>query len=113
MQRPVVRDQRGPAIRELAESGRETHHWRGRHAEVHDRVYLFETVIDRGAHWAIRHIEIEDAGGVLRYGWEHLEDEHGFLAEGEIEPEAWELERVTVQEFEAAWSSDGTAPTAT
>ena len=75
-----------------------------------DRAYLFETVIDNGAHCTIRHIEIEDTGRVLRYGWEHLEDEHGFLAEGEIEPEAWGLERITVQDFEAAWSSGGADP---
>lgn len=88
----------------MAESGRETCHWRGRHAEVPDRVFLFETVIDRGAHWAIRHVEVEDGGRVLRYGRDHLEDEHGFLAAGEIEPEAWGLERITEQDFEAAWS---------
>ncbi|WP_165970568.1 hypothetical protein [Actinomadura sp. 6K520] len=41
-----------------------------------------------------------------------LEDEHGFLAEGEIKPEAWGLERITVQAFEAAWSSGDTAPAA-
>lgn len=105
-----MRDQRGPAIQKLAESGRVTHHWRGRHAEVQDRLYLFETVIDHGAHWAIRHIEIEDTGRVLRYNWEHLEDEHGFLAEGEIEPKTWGLERITAQDFAAAWSSGATDP---
>lgn len=107
-----MRDQRGPVIRALAESGRKTHHWRGRHAEVDDRVFLFETVIDHGMHWAIRHIELEDTGGVLRYDWDHLEDEHGFLAEGEIKPETWGLERITVPAFEAAWSSGDTAPAA-
>lgn len=113
MRRSAVRDRRGPAIRALAESGRETYHWRGRHADVPDRVLLFETVIDRGAHWAIRHIEIEDTGGVLRYGFDHLEDEDGFLAEGEMEPEAWGLERITAQDFEAAWSRNDGEPAAT
>ncbi|NDU76803.1 hypothetical protein GWI34_29870 [Actinomadura sp. DSM 109109] len=106
MQRPGMRDQRGPAIRALAESGRETYHWRGRHEDTPGRV-LFETVIDRDAHWTIRHIEIENSGKVLRYDWTHLEDEYGFLAEGEMEPEAWGLERITAQDFEAAWTRYG------
>lgn len=99
-----MRDQRGPAIRALAESGRATHHWRGRHDEVDDRLFLFETIIDQGAHWPIRHIEVEDTGRVLRYSWQHLEDEHGFLAEGEMDPEAWGLERITAQIFETTWA---------
>lgn len=108
-----MRDQRGPALRALAESGRDTYHWRGRHEDVPDRLFLFETVIDDGAHWAIRHVEIEDSGRVLRYSWEHLEDKDGFLAEGEMEPEAWGLERITAEDFEAAWTRRHSGPTAT
>jgi hypothetical protein len=85
----VVSDQRGPAIRVLAESGRDRYHWRGRHPEFPEVVFLFETVIDDGEHWAIRHLELHGDGRVLRYWWEHLEDQDGFLAAVALQPCAW------------------------
>lgn len=105
---PVVSDQRGPAIRALAESDRERYHWRGRHPEFPEVVFLFETVIDDGEHWAIRHLERHTSGRVLRYWWKHLEDRDGFLAEGTLRPEEWGLERLTEAEFATTWAS-GTA----
>ena len=78
---PAVSDQRGPAIRALAQSGRQRHHWRGNHRELPDVVFLFETVVDRGEHWAIRHLELHASGRVLRYWWDHLQDGDGFLAD--------------------------------
>jgi hypothetical protein len=104
----MLRDQRGPAIRALAESGRERYHWRGCHPEVPEVVFLYETVIDGGAHRAIRHVELHTGGRVLSYWWGHLQDEDGFLAEGALQPEEWGLERLTAAEFAAAWAS-GTA----
>jgi hypothetical protein len=76
----VVSDQRGPAIRALAGSGRQRYHWQGRHPDFPDVVYLFETVIDGGEHWTIRHLELHSGG-----------------------------ERLTEAEFAAAWTH-GTAP---
>jgi hypothetical protein len=104
----MVSDQRGPAVRVLAESGRQRHHWRGRHPEVPETVFLYETVIDHGEHWAIRHAELREGGHLLRYWWGHLEDEDGFLAEGALQPVEWGLERLTEAEFAAVWAS-GTA----
>jgi hypothetical protein len=103
----VVRDQRGPAIRALAESGRQRYHWRGCHPEFSDVVFLYETVIDDGEHWAIRHVELHRGGRVLRYWWGHLEDDAGFLAEGALQPMEWGLERLTGAEFTAAWARGG------
>ena len=102
----MVSDQRGPAIRALAESGRQRYHWRGRHPELPDVVFLLETVIDGGEHWAIRHLELHTGDRLLRYWWEHLEDEDGFLAEGALQPTEWGLERLPAAEFAAAWQSD-------
>jgi hypothetical protein len=104
----VVRDQRGPAIRALAESGRERYHWRGGHPEFPGVVFLFETVIDGGEHWAIRHMKLHTGGRMLRYWWGHLEDADGFLAEGALQPAEWGLDRLSEVEFAAVWTS-GTA----
>jgi hypothetical protein len=101
----VVSDQRGPAIRALAESGRQRYHWRGCHPELPDVAFLYETVIDGGEHWAIRHLELHTSGRVLRYWWGHLEDSDGFLAEGALQPAEWGLERLTEGEFAAVWAS--------
>lgn len=105
----MVSDQRGPAIRALAQSGRQRHHWRGCHPEVPDVVFLFETVVDRGEHWAIRHLELHADGRVQRYWWEHLEDTDGFLAEGALQPAEWGLDRLIAAEFAAVWESDATS----
>jgi hypothetical protein len=101
----VVSDQRGPAIRALAESGRQRYRWRGCHPEVPDVTFLYETVLDDGEHWAVRHVELHRDGRVLRYWWGHLEDADGFLAEGALQPAEWGLERLTEAEFAAAWDS--------
>lgn len=101
----MVRDQRGPAIRALAESSRERYHWRGCHPEFPEVVFLLETVVDDGEHWAIRHLEVYTDGRALRYWWGHLEDRDGSLAEGALQPQEWHLERLTEAEFAAAWES--------
>jgi hypothetical protein len=101
----MLSDQRGPAIRALAESGKERYHWRGIHPEFPTVVFLFETVVDDGEHWAIRHLELHTGGRVLRYWWEHLEDRDGFLASAALQPEEWGLERLTEAEFSTEWAS--------
>lgn len=103
----MLRDQRGPAIRALAESGKVRYHWRGSHPDVPGVVFVLETVVDGGEHWAIRHLELMEDGRVLRYWWEHLEDCDGFLVEGALQPEEWGLERLTETQFVAEWAGGG------
>ena len=107
----MLSDQRGPAIRALAESGKERHHSRGIHPEFPTVVFLFETVVDDGEHWAIRHLELHTGGRVLRYWWEHLGDRDGFLASAALQPEEWGLERLTEAEFATEWASSTDSPT--
>jgi hypothetical protein len=101
----VLNDQRGPVIRALAESGRERYHWRGSHPDFPGVVFMFETVIDDGEHRAIRHLELHAGGTVLRYSWEHLEDQDGFLTDTALQPDIAGLARLAEPEFTAAWVS--------
>ena len=68
--------------------------------------FLYETVIDDGEHWVIRHVELHGDGRVSRYWWGRLEDADGFLAEGALQPAEWGLERLAEIEFAAAWARD-------
>ena len=65
--------------------------------------YLFETGEDG---WPVRQIEVYDAGPVLRYGPEHLEDRFGGLGQGRLDEfEDWAGWEITAEEFERRWAA--------
>ena len=63
--------------------------------------WLFETDDE---FWPERQIQIYDAGQVLFYHREHLQDLYGGLSEASLDPEEFEEFRITRAEFEQAWS---------
>ena len=55
----------------------------------------------------LRQIEVYDAGPALRYGPDHVEDEHGQLGYGEFaNGEDWSRWSVSASEFEEVWARD-------
>ncbi|GAA3142951.1 hypothetical protein GCM10010466_37410 [Planomonospora alba] len=99
-----MHEQRRQAIRALDESDRPHLYWHGVDGDGH--VWLFETVIDDGGeYWPVRHAELGSDGVARRYSWRHLEDEHGFLAEGPLYPDDFGLNRLTAEEFTTLWEA--------
>ena len=99
-----MKDQRGPAIRALAESARERRYWRYEHTEPDEGagLWYFECVRDGEEWWCIRQIA-PDPDGVSGYDWAYLEDERGFLTDQPIDPDEAQLQAISASEFEAAW----------
>jgi hypothetical protein len=63
--------------------------------------YLFEVDVDM---WPTQQIEVYDFGPILRYGPEHVEDEHGGLGEVRLdELEDWSEWEMSAIEFERVW----------
>ncbi|GAA3423188.1 hypothetical protein ACWDTT_14275 [Streptosporangium sandarakinum] len=97
-------DRRVETIRALDESDRRHWYWHGVDGDGH--VWLFEAVIDDGGeYWPVRHAELGSDGVARRYSWRHIEDEHGFLAEGPIYPDDFGLNQVTAEEFATLWAA--------
>ena len=98
-----MEDQRGPAIRSLAEGAAPRRHWRHEHRETDESAgtWYFECVLHEGEWWCIRQVA-PHAGGVSVYDWEHLRDDHGFLTDQPLEDDA-PVEPITADEFDAAW----------
>ena len=67
-----------------------------------ESTWLYETVEDRGELVVIRQVEVDPAGAVRGYGWQHREDEHGMLTEQPITPED-EVDRIDRTVFDVAW----------
>jgi len=64
--------------------------------------YLFE-VDDAG--WPIRQIEAYDAGPVLRYGPEQVEDDYGGLGQARLDEfEDWSEWEISATDFERVWN---------
>ncbi|WP_433250548.1 hypothetical protein ACQPYK_04355 [Streptosporangium sp. CA-135522] len=100
----MLQDRRKETIRALDESDRPHWYWHGVDDDGH--VWLFETVIDDGGeYWPVRHAELGSDGLARRYSWSHIEDEHGFLAEGPIYPDDFGLNPLTAQEFATLWEA--------
>ncbi|GHE27825.1 hypothetical protein GCM10017673_32620 [Streptosporangium violaceochromogenes] len=100
----MLRDQRKAAIRALDESGRPHRYWHGTDGDGH--IWLFETVADDGGeYWPVRHAELGADGVVRRYSWRHIDDEHGFLAEGPLHPDDFGLRPLTAEEFATLWNA--------
>ncbi|MFJ2028531.1 hypothetical protein [Streptosporangium sp. NPDC087985] len=100
----MLQERRRDAIRALDESDRPHWYWHG--VDDAGRVWLFETVIDDGGeYWPVRHAELGSDGLARRYSWRHIEDEHGFLAEGPIYPDDFGLNRLTEEEFATLWAA--------
>ena len=66
-------------------------------------VYLFQVGEDG---FAVRQIEVYDAGPVLRYGPGHLEDRYGFLTSVRLtgDGEDWSPYAIAGEEFERFWA---------
>lgn len=102
----MLQDRRRAAIRALDESGRPHLYWHGVDDDGH--VWLFETVVDDGGeYWPVKHAELGSDGLARRYSWDHIEDEHGFLAEGPIYPDDFGLHPLTIEEFATLWEALG------
>ncbi len=69
-------------------------------------VWYFE-VGDDG--WPVRHIEVYDAGRLLRYGARHEGDRYGGLGMASLFDldEDWSRFEITAAEFEQVWDSNG------
>ncbi|WP_326819569.1 hypothetical protein [Streptosporangium sp. NBC_01756] len=100
----MLQDRRRAAIQALDESDRPHLYWHG--LDDDGRIWLFETVIDDGGeYWPVRHAELGSDGLARRYSWRHLQDEHGFLAEGPIYPDDFGLNSLTEEEFATLWAA--------
>ncbi|GIH91084.1 hypothetical protein ACFFMN_08815 [Planobispora siamensis] len=100
----MLQDQRRYMIRTLDESDRPHLYWHG--VDGDGRIWLFETVVDDGGeYWPVRHAELGSDGLARRYSWRHLEDEHGFLAEGPLYPHDFGLNPLTAEEFTTLWTA--------
>jgi hypothetical protein len=67
--------------------------------------YFFEVGADG---CPIRQMEVYDHGPTLRYGPDNEEDQHGMLAQGQLDStEDWAPWSITRDVFEKAWSQDG------
>jgi hypothetical protein len=63
--------------------------------------------------WPIRQIEIYDAGPVLRYGPDRIEDAYGYHGETALgERDEWSKWEISATEFERIWMelAQGEAP---
>ncbi|MBB2909171.1 hypothetical protein FHS43_000417 [Streptosporangium becharense] len=100
----MLQNPRVATIRALDESDRPHMYWHGMDVDGH--VWLFETVIDDGGeYWPVRHAELGPDGISRRYSWDHIEDEHGFLAEGPLYPDDFGLNALTAEEFGTLWAA--------
>jgi hypothetical protein len=66
-------------------------------------VWFFEVGEDG---WPVRQIEVYDAGRVLRYGSDHLEDRYGGLGEASLydSGDEWSDFEITTAEFAHMWN---------
>ncbi|GAA3443738.1 hypothetical protein [Planomonospora venezuelensis] len=100
----MLQEQRKHMVRALDESDRPHLYWHG--VDGDGRVWLFETVADDGGEYCpVRHAELGSDGLARRYSWRHLEDEHGFLAEGPLHPDDFGLNPLTAEEFAVLWAA--------
>ncbi|MFB7200454.1 MULTISPECIES: hypothetical protein [unclassified Streptomyces] len=67
-------------------------------------MWYVEAAPDRGELIVIKQAELTSAGQLHRYGWEHLEDEHGFLTDLAVAPEEDPLEAIPAEEFQRVWN---------
>ncbi|MER6343096.1 hypothetical protein ACWC10_08845 [Streptomyces sp. NPDC001595] len=67
-------------------------------------MWYFEAVPDLGELIAVKQAELTSAGQLHRCGWEHLEDEHGFLVDQAIDPAEDLLEAVPADESHRVWT---------
>ncbi|TWV45622.1 hypothetical protein FRZ03_16100 [Streptomyces misionensis] len=75
-----------------------------RHADEDGGLWYFEVVPDRGEWIAVKQAELTASGHLHRYGWEHLDDAHGFLTDQAIDPGEDPLEPVPAAEFQRVWA---------
>lgn len=97
----MAKDQRGPAIFALEQSGNPRSYWFGVDEDASE--WLYEAVDDGGEAWVVKQLVIEPGGARHRYSWEALEDEYGFLAEGPLPVDGRELTPITEDEFLRRW----------
>ena len=60
--------------------------------------------------YAVRQIEVYDAGRTLRYGLAHDEDEYGSLTFSPFEADEWEPFLISAKDFEQAWLAAANPP---
>ncbi|CAM5504255.1 hypothetical protein GCM10010261_64930 [Streptomyces pilosus] len=89
-------------FRALDEAATQRYHFR--HADEEGGLRFIEAVPDRGELVAIKQAELTSASRLHRYSWEHLEDEHGGLADQAIDPEEDLLEIIPTEEFQRVWT---------
>jgi hypothetical protein len=88
--------------RALDESATLRHHFR--HADDEGGLWYIEAVPDHGELVVIKQAELTSADQLHRYGWEHLEDEHGGLTDQAIDPEKDPLDAIPAEEFLRVWN---------
>lgn len=65
--------------------------------------WLFETVEDGGADWAVKQMVVEPDGTVHRYSWERLEDASGFRVDQPLDPSRSRITTIDADEFVRRW----------
>ncbi|WP_405807525.1 hypothetical protein OG729_20355 [Streptomyces sp. NBC_00210] len=88
--------------RALDEGATQRHHFR--HADEEGGLWYIEGVPDGAELIVVKQAELTSDGGLYRYSWEHLDDEHGGLTDRAIDPEEDPLEVITADDFQRLWT---------
>ncbi|MEU3258286.1 hypothetical protein ABZ694_10820 [Streptomyces albidoflavus] len=83
---------------------RATHRHHFHHGDEDGNHWYFEAVHDHDELVVVKQAEVTESGHLLRYSWQHLEDEQGFLTDQPLDPAEDPVEAITAEEFGRVWA---------